>query len=1310
MWRLPLALGLAFLALLSGAIAALSTDFAAQNLCGYAQSELTRLTAQDVRVGSCRVDPRALGVTLSKVRIGPKGAPPMVEVERLSAVVHVKAFPARLALVSLEIDRPRVRFAVPESTETPKPPNDRCLPDLSRFELGDVVVRRAEVSVTMPGGLAFKARRLSFKAHGSGPLIEARARLRGGWFQLDDETNGTEVVHVQADALETAATLDLSTGELSAKELVAAFPEGTVTGALQIQNVCKPVVTATLHADVSYFETMRHFAPEQKGARGTASADVRVRVAPEAKDVVVVDGEVRGRGLGLLGLDFGDVRTHANLTPSRLRFDKLDAAVGAGRLTGSGEITFEPIAMKLDARLAEVTFSEVMRRVGVAPIPFGFTGTGRILVSGPLVPDVRLTVQPDLEATDVAATSGPYDSPKRRFVTLKRVRLTGTGDVTSERTILHGMSLAIGSETLAIVDGPVDYRGKATLALKLRLPRFNAADVGSIAGLPWSGRGSYVGTVVGLAADPDVQLDAALQDFSFINVPLGQVASHLTYKALKFGLRGLRATMGRTTYDADADVDLSGAETGITSHVEIEDGRVIDLIQMAAGFKPKSKKAEGWIDARIKATADVDGTLDQLHATMKGTLREVNLAGQRFDWGDLDFELLPGNISVLKSLDLHRAHARVVMAGEYHAEDEVIAAHVRVKEMNLDQLDAPRNAGAQLAGSLQMELTAAGTLDAPVVRAHAALANVAGRGVPLGSGAFDASIDGNAAKLWGSLGAQNLEATYDLGTAGWTALLGLNVDDFTAFLPPGVDLGNVGGGLAGEVALSGGKAAGSLRGKMRLRSLRVTNGSIEAHNDGPVLIELAGDRLLMKQVKLAAPYTTASATGWVDFGGHVDLGLRANLDLGILLDTAKDLEHAAGEVELTTQVTGTAQKPNILGTANVKDGELRLHNFPVAVREIDGALSFSQDDLVVEHLTAKLNSGGARLSGEVHLNDFSPTYVRLGAHFAEVPIRAAEQVSLYAGGDLNLAGDPREPVLLTGDVEISRLHYTEEIDLERMLLDMFKSSPPQILEKAGERVKLDVGVHLGKDVRVDNNVARAGLVGDLRVTGTNRRIGLVGGVQVEKGGVTYFRGNEFAITDAHLDFTERQRIAMAFDINAQAKVHDYKVTMRAFGKPSDPRVIFTSEPPLPEGDILTLITLGITSRELARISGDAASSAGVGIGIAAAELANASGLNEQVRRFLPKNGILRDPTVTFTSEFSEASGKIEPMAEFQATLLTEAAHLRLLYAPLTMRGRGLIEYKRNEHLSTLLRWDNEHEDASSIGDWGLDLRYRWESE
>jgi len=321
-------------------------------------------------------------------------------------------------------------------------------------------------------------------------------------------------------------------------------------------------------------------------------------------------------------------------------------------------------------------------------------------------------------------------------------------------------------------------------------------------------------------------------------------------------------------------------------------------------------------------------------------------------------------------------------------------------------------------------------------------------------------------------------------------------------------------------------------------------------------------------------------------------------------------------------------------------------------------------------------------------------------------VREQPRESATVDGDLTLHGPPLEPVL-GGNLILSQMKYTEDVEIEKSLLDFSRRPPtPKVLAKSAVVVRFDLDVHLARGVRIENNLAHTDLKGDFKVTGTSRSIGLLGSINTVLGTAT-FRGNEFQIEQGVVTFTDRQRIRPTFDLQATAQVKEFKVRLHAFGTPGEPHLSLSSDPMLAEGDLGFLLAFGFVSTDMQHSQFSAADS-GLAIGIEA--LNRATGFSAEVRRFIPKNPILRDPSIDFASEFSSDTNRLEPMARFQSGLLTERLDLQIMQGLKTRRYRGVVGYQLSDSISARFQLDNEHSTTGTGTDFGLDLHLKWEGD
>jgi translocation and assembly module TamB len=408
-------------------------------------------------------------------------------------------------------------------------------------------------------------------------------------------------------------------------------------------------------------------------------------------------------------------------------------------------------------------------------------------------------------------------------------------------------------------------------------------------------------------------------------------------------------------------------------------------------------------------------------------------------------------------------------------------------------------------------------------------------------------------------------------------------------------------------------------------------------------------------------------------------------------------------VEITAAAAGTPETPTVAGTASLQDGRLAIRDQPLSLRALSGRLEFSETRVLVQDVHGALNDGRLALDGDVRLERFSPKFLQLRMQLDRVNIRPMDDLTFVTDGELHLAGRP-DALALSGDLDLPELLYRKPLVLEALLTDIRAARGRIVAPDAPKKewLSFDLAVHANGNVRVDNNLAKGRLRGDLRLTGTNARPGLLGTIEAQEGSQIHFRGNTFSVSQAIVEFKERREIDPVFDLHAQTSAREYLVNLHAFGRVRDPQVILSSDPDLAEGDILSLLTIGVTSHD----KSDTMSTAGA---VAGEAIFNATGLDKQVQRFLPKNPLLRDLSFHMSSTYNESTGTVVPTAQLESKFLTERLKLGMSQPVGAGRGtRASAEYRFDDRLSTQFQWDNDRDE--NLPNFGVDLKLRWETE
>jgi translocation and assembly module TamB len=370
---------------------------------------------------------------------------------------------------------------------------------------------------------------------------------------------------------------------------------------------------------------------------------------------------------------------------------------------------------------------------------------------------------------------------------------------------------------------------------------------------------------------------------------------------------------------------------------------------------------------------------------------------------------------------------------------------------------------------------------------------------------------------------------------------------------------------------------------------------------------------------------------------------------------------------------------------------------------MNGVLAFSQSKVIFDRLDATVNGGHATFKGEVELDGLVPARLKAEGVLEEVPVAVPAYLPATLSGRIQAEGTP-DATAVTGRLRVTRARYTADVDLEGKVLQRRPPAPPRPYDRSGEWLRFDVQLAVDGDVRVENDLVRGPVSGELTLAGTLAAPGLLGSLAMGRGSKATFRGNTFDLSHAVLDFTDRSRLHVELDVHGESQVREYQVFLAVNGTLEEPRVKLTSLPDLPEQDIVTLLSLGFTRRD----AGAQGGVAGVATATAAQALLSASGLDAQVKRFLPRGGPVRDLSMRVTTAYSEESGQVEPRAEFESWVLKDKLRLRFQTPLGAGRGRqAQAELRLGDHSSLQYQWDNENPEVAT-GDHGVDLKLRWE--
>ena len=748
------------------------------------------------------------------------------------------------------------------------------------------------------------------------------------------------------------------------------------------------------------------------------------------------------------------------------------------------------------------------------------------------------------------------------------------------------------------------------------------------------GRSSFQGTLANHFTAPTIQGVLEVNNFtshigktSQTAVPPAQNWDRLTAE-LTFSPESIvvdHATLRR----ASAQTTFSGH--GILHNYKLRDEDEFALQATVHGAplaEIQSVAGTGYpIQGILEASGNIRGTISNFAGTGKIALTTGNLLGEPFNNLSGDIRL-DGPSAEFQNVLLSQNGATIAGNGGYNIDSHQYRFNLRSDNLNLAHIRRIQSAKLSLAGLATLVASGAGTLEHPEFNATLQMRSLIANGDPVGEFAAEASTKDGVMRVTGSsrldVGTLSLDASVQMGqdfpVQGNLRLQSFEEDPLLALL-----LGNR---LTGHSSVSGNvRFSGPLRQPRRLRmDAVITDLSAEVekvglHNEGEIRLSLADQVFSIDQFHARGDGTDLVVTGTVEATGPQRLQMHANGAANLKLFQSFNRELSSyGDTTLEMTVSGAISKPEFQGRVKIANAGVSFRDLPNGLNNINGTLTFNQDRLQIESLTAFTGGGKLDLSGFITYRN--ELYFDLQGKGRDIRLRYPPGISSVSDADLRFNGTTKG-ALLSGNILLNRFTISPQFNLASLLEKTKGASVSPMSDPILDTLRLDLHLRSAPDLRVETSMAKLSGEVDLRVHGTVLRPSLTGRVNVPEGDL-YFAGTKYKLEHGEILFTNPVRIEPVLNVEASARVREYDITIGFHGTADKLSTTYRSEPPLPSGEIIALLALGRTREDAVLTSSSAQSYSDTASGAILGQALNAA-INNRMQRFFSGSRVKFDP-------------------------------------------------------------------------------------
>ena len=410
-----------------------------------------------------------------------------------------------------------------------------------------------------------------------------------------------------------------------------------------------------------------------------------------------------------------------------------------------------------------------------------------------------------------------------------------------------------------------------------------------------------------------------------------------------------------------------------------------------------------------------------------------------------------------------------------------------------------------------------------------------------------------------------------------------------------------------------------------------------------------------------------------------------------------------GETNLTFELRG--EKINVV-----------YSGVPAPFEDVNFLMVLKSNKVLLEEFSGKLGGGELNVSGHALLKVPFPVFnFKYGLDNSKMKFLKKTNVWLSSQGSIQ---GKEIPYLITGNLSLINGNILDEF--EGLAVKKNKEYVAPYLPQKGNRgdfslFNVDFKVTTIKPLLVKNSLGelkirgRINLLGDFFSPRAEGRIEIVPGT-----GKLYFKSNDFILRKGAIEFDGNGDNRPFFDFTGYSKIQEYEISLKISGYPDNFDVELRSNPNLPEGEILSLLAIGVTTESRLGLSdSDQYSVTSLGIGTL---IFNRFRINQELKSALGVDLSLSSEVVEGEKKSLNESGQADSRNSTKISVrkkITEDISIKAsstFGGDISQKKEMNINYNINENLSLegVYELKDSEEEEGALDSLGTDIKLRIE--
>lgn len=348
--------------------------------------------------------------------------------------------------------------------------------------------------------------------------------------------------------------------------------------------------------------------------------------------------------------------------------------------------------------------------------------------------------------------------------------------------------------------------------------------------------------------------------------------------------------------------------------------------------------------------------------------------------------------------------------------------------------------------------------------------------------------------------------------------------------------------------------------------------NIQLAATSPIHADYAHGMLTVQRSGIRGTDTDLQFQGIVPVGmqGPTSLMLHGSVNLQLAQLFNPEIQ-SSGEVRFNIDSNGNG--PNLGSEVDIVKANFAMATLPVGLQNGNGVLKLSTNRIDISSFEGTVGGGKVTASGGVA---YRPNLqFDLGLAARNIRMLYPQGMRESIDGNVHLAGTT-ENAMLGGTVNVADISFTPGFDLTSFMGQFSGGVSAPRTQGMAQNIHLNVAVHSTNNVNLVSRTLSVNGSANLQVRGTADQPVILGRVNLS-GGDVILNNDRFVLNGGSIQFVNPYQTQPVVNVSISTTIQQYNIDLRFSGPTDHLQTQYTSDPSLPQADIINLLAFGQTT-------------------------------------------------------------------------------------------------------------------------------------